>query len=221
MENKARKNLLVRSVSAALLIPVVVYVIMSGLEIFYASIGLISVLMGMEWYGMLRTLRPRVVWNLVALVYILSFIISLSFIRNQEAGQSLLIWILVTTWMADTGAFIFGKVIGGPKLAPKISPSKTWAGVVGAVVFSWLSGMIFGYVFITILLGVLSLIGDLFESWIKRKAGVKDSGKTIPGHGGILDRVDSLVVSAAGLAVILVVFKIKFLDIFKIVSTLS
>jgi phosphatidate cytidylyltransferase len=221
MENKARKNLLVRSVSAALLIPVVVYVIMSGLEIFYASIGLISVLMGMEWYGMLRTLRPRVVWNLVALVYILSFIISLSFIRNQEAGQSLLIWILVTTWMADTGAFIFGKVIGGPKLAPKISPSKTWAGVVGAVVFSWLSGIIFGYVFITILLGVLSLIGDLFESWIKRKAGVKDSGKTIPGHGGILDRVDSLVVSAAGLAVILVVFKIKFLDIFKIVSTLS
>jgi phosphatidate cytidylyltransferase len=123
--------------------------------------------------------------------------------------------------MADTGAFIFGKIIGGPKLAPRISPAKTWAGVVGAIVFSWLSGVVFGYVFITIVLGVLSLIGDLLESWIKRKAGVKDSGKTIPGHGGILDRVDSLVVSAAGLAMILVVFKIKFLDIFKIVSSLS
>ena len=100
---------------------------------------------------------------------------------------------------------------------PKISPYKTWAGLIGAFVFSATIGVVFykylnfgsgcAFIYSTVILGMSSQIGDLFESWIKRKAGVKDSGKKIPGHGGILDRVDGLVVCSVVLVIILAFFK--------------
>jgi phosphatidate cytidylyltransferase len=217
MVSDAHRNFLVRSISAVLLIPVVLYVILSSLYIFYASIGLIAVLMGMEWRGMIKKLKSKLIWSVVALIYIFVFVFSLCWIRSVEDGQSFLIWLLVTTWMADTGAFAFGKIIGGPKLVPKISPSKTWAGLLGAIIFSGVTGVIFKkffnfgsgemFVYITISLGIAAQVGDLFESWIKRKAKIKDSGKTIPGHGGILDRVDGLVLSSFCLMIMLVFCK--------------
>ncbi len=120
--------------------------------------------------------------------------------------------IFVITWAADTGALLTGKVIGGPKLAPSISPNKTWAGLMGGIVLPAL----FGAALVAILGGdaqsatlfaiALALVGhagDLFESWVKRRVGRKNSGGLIPGHGGMLDRIDGalFIGVAAGIAV--------------------
>ena len=104
----------------------------------------------------------------------------------------------------DIGAYFTGRIVGGAKLAPQISPGKTWAGLGGGVAAAAVVGGI-GYIFVpfpnkiywAILLGMLIAIiaqmGDLFESWLKRRADVKDSGSLIPGHGGLLDRVDGMI----------------------------
>ena len=108
----------------------------------------------------------------------------------------------------DVGAYFSGRTIGGPKIAPKISPSKTWAGLGGGMLaaglvsagfFAWNSGdaslrtMMFIAFAIGALLAVVAQSGDFFESWLKRRAGVKDSSNLIPGHGGVFDRVDGLL----------------------------
>jgi phosphatidate cytidylyltransferase len=127
---------------------------------------------------------------------------ALIFIRQQPGqGLMLAIWTLAIVWATDIGAFFAGRAIGGPKLAPKVSPNKTWAGLVGGMAaaaivgaavawaarlpaFCWAAGAP---------LAVAAQLGDLFESWLKRRSGVKDSGRLLPGHGGVLDRLDGVV----------------------------
>jgi phosphatidate cytidylyltransferase len=111
---------------------------------------------------------------------------------------------LGVVWVADTAAYFFGRRFGRTKLAPQISPGKTWAGVwgaAGAVVLYWIvvwaiapagSVRLVSGLMLALLMTALSIVGDLFESWMKRVAGVKDSGDLLPGHGGLLDRVDGL-----------------------------
>lgn len=109
-------------------------------------------------------------------------------------------------WATDTGAYLVGRAVGGPKLAPTISPKKTWSGLIGGILCSALvmggCAMLwhfksFGWYFAAgAVLAVIAQIGDLFESHVKRRAGVKDSGYIIPGHGGILDRIDGLLTAA-------------------------
>jgi phosphatidate cytidylyltransferase len=112
----------------------------------------------------------------------------------------------------DIGAFFAGRLIGGPKLAPRISPKKTWAGLIGAMLASAAVGVIFaavdprapsgGVLMVAgALLAVIAQAGDLGESWVKRRFGAKDSSHLIPGHGGLLDRVDGLIAAGAALAV--------------------
>lgn len=110
-------------------------------------------------------------------------------------------WAMVVTWSTDILAYVAGRSIGGPKLAPRISPNKTWSGLAGGVagaavagwaVAAWLDlGMPF--LVAGAAMGVIAQVGDLYESWVKRRAGVKDSGRILPGHGGVLDRVDGLM----------------------------
>ena len=110
--------------------------------------------------------------------------------------------VLVLVWVADTAAYFVGRAWGRRKLAPAISPSKTWegawGGIAGAVAYAIIGGIFLTgvgawpvYAGVAVVLGVISIVGDLFESAAKRQAGVKDSGTLLPGHGGILDRVDS------------------------------
>ena len=119
-------------------------------------------------------------------------------------------WAMVVTWATDIFAYFAGRSIGGPKLAPRISPNKTWAGLLGGMagagVLGWASAAFFGLPLAFHLLGgpmgLLAQAGDLYESWVKRQAGVKDSGSILPGHGGVLDRLDGLMpVVVATLAV--------------------
>jgi phosphatidate cytidylyltransferase len=123
-------------------------------------------------------------------------------IRQLSNGAWWLALAIGATWAADSGAFIVGKLIGRHKLAPEISPGKTWEGYFGGMVFGGLAGWLIGVisplgVWLSVLggitIGAFSVFGDLIESMIKRQANAKDSGRLIPGHGGILDRIDSLL----------------------------
>jgi phosphatidate cytidylyltransferase len=114
--------------------------------------------------------------------------------------------------VTDIGAYFAGRSIGGPKLAPAVSPNKTWAGLIGGVVSALVLGLLlweFAGLPLQLacaspILAVIAQIGDLYESWLKRQAGVKDSGTILPGHGGVLDRLDGLVpVAPAAAALIL------------------
>ena len=110
--------------------------------------------------------------------------------------------ILAVVWCSDVGAYVAGRVFGGPRLAPRISPGKTWSGAVGGLAAAIVgglavSGTVTGRVaIIAAVLGVASQLGDLGESALKRAYNVKDSGRMLPGHGGLLDRLDGLLAAA-------------------------
>jgi phosphatidate cytidylyltransferase len=137
--------------------------------------------------------------------------LSLLYLRDQPQGVALALWTVSIVSATDIGAYFAGRSIGGPKLAPRISPNKTWAGLIGGVVAAALTGALLASLFgLPLLLGalggglaVLAQLGDLFESWLKRRAGVKDSGTVLPGHGGVLDRLDGLVPVATLVAMLI------------------
>lgn len=126
-------------------------------------------------------------------------------LREVPNGLAWTALMLASVWLADSGAYVVGRLFGRHKLSPRISPGKTWEGYVGGVVLSTLAGTAVG-TFSPIgwmvgaaagfLVGALSVLGDLIESMIKREAHVKDSGRLIPGHGGVFDRIDSLLWAA-------------------------
>lgn len=127
-------------------------------------------------------------------------VLALLVLREAPNGLLLAFWAMALVWATDIGAYFAGRAIGGPKLMPAVSPNKTWAGlgggVLGAGLFalaltSW--GLPWPLVVATPVLAVLAQGGDLYESWLKRRAGVKDSSSILPGHGGVLDRLDGLV----------------------------
>ena len=142
--------------------------------------------------------------------------IALVWLRDGPAGWPNTLFILVIIWGSDIGAYMIGRLIGGPKLAPAISPGKTVSGAIGGLVTASLAGLAVAACFssdfsssrviiLTCGLGVVSQAGDLLESALKRHFGVKDSGALIPGHGGLLDRLDALLAvapAAAGLALV-------------------
>ena len=129
------------------------------------------------------------------------------------AGRATVLWLLVLVWSVDVAAYVVGRVVGGPKLAPVLSPKKTWAGFFGglggAALAGWIASMLTGgegaaVVPVSVFVGVAAQLGDLVESAAKRRFKVKDTGGLIPGHGGLLDRLDSLLAAAlvVGLAVL-------------------
>ena len=141
----------------------------------------------------------------LGIFYVFVPVMALIFLRQQQPGGFLLaFWTLSLVWATDIGAYFAGRSIGGPKLAPKVSPSKTWAGLGGGV----LAALILGFVLHRFsglpiqlaaasgLLAVAAQLGDLLESAMKRRAGVKDSGTLLPGHGGVMDRLDGVVAAA-------------------------
>jgi phosphatidate cytidylyltransferase len=131
--------------------------------------------------------------------------LSLLWLRGQAEGLADTIFLVMVVWGTDIGAYLAGRLLGGPKLAPRISPGKTWAGSIGglliaASVGSVLAGLLEGTWVAAFAAGALlsfvAQAGDLLESAIKRKLGVKDSGRTIPGHGGLFDRLDGFLAAA-------------------------
>jgi len=133
-------------------------------------------------------------------VYVGLPVLALLVLRDADQGLLLAFWAMALVWACDIGAYFAGRTIGGPKLMPQVSPNKTWAGLLGGVAGAGLFaailtlwGLDWRLAAATPLLAVLAQAGDLYESWLKRRAGVKDSGHLLPGHGGVLDRLDGLV----------------------------
>ncbi len=160
-------------------------------------------------FGIWQNFIHRKIWAAVGIAYAFIPFASLVFLRGDSlAGLHAILFVFAVVWSADTFAYFCGRLIGGPKLAPSISPKKTWAGFVGGLAGSAVAGplllVVLGYQVaapaagFALVLSLASQAGDLFESWIKRHFGKKDSGVLIPGHGGLLDRVDGLIF--AGLA---------------------
>jgi phosphatidate cytidylyltransferase len=142
-------------------------------------------------------------WNVGGFVYAAAALIASVLVRLDPAiGFYALVFPLLIVWVTDIGGYFAGRTFGGPKLAPRISPKKTWAGAIGGLVLSivialaaaWLGwGRLVPLLVVGILLSIVSQFGDLFESWVKRQFDVKDSSQIIPGHGGLLDRLDGFV----------------------------
>jgi phosphatidate cytidylyltransferase len=157
--------------------------------------------------------RPKSFWSYLGIFYVGLPVIAFTLLRQDPVyGSAAILWILLIVWGADILAYFAGRTIGGPKLAPRISPKKTWAGLAGAIVGSTSASMVFAYflkfeswAMLAVLAAGLAVAeqgGDLFESSLKRHYGVKDSGRLIPGHGGVIDRVDGLITVAVLAAII-------------------
>ena len=145
-------------------------------------------------------------------IYVGLPVLALLSLRGQPDGLLLAFWAMALVWACDIGAYFAGRAIGGPKLMPSVSPNKTWAGLFGGVTAAALFGWVLTFwglpamlAFATPLLAVLAQAGDLYESHLKRRAGVKDSGSVLPGHGGVLDRLDGLVPVAPVAALLVVI----------------
>ena len=149
----------------------------------------------------------RARWAVLAPLYFGLPVVALAWVRlDVEDGRIMILTLLAIVWASDIGAYLFGSMIGGIRLAPRISPNKTWAGALGGLILAAivgflgarLPGMPVAWVsaLLAVFLAAWSQVGDLAESALKRNFGVKDSGALIPGHGGLLDRVDSLLFAA-------------------------
>lgn len=167
-----------------------------------------------------RTANRASRWTLFGVFYIVMPCVALVWIRAEpEHGRSLTIFLFASVWATDIGAYLIGKSIGGPLLAPSISPGKTWSGTLGGVACGMLACALLGlfgigeggmitFALIGAGLSIATVVGDLAESALKREFGVKDSGGYIPGHGGILDRLDGMIFATVALAIVLFVYSV-------------
>jgi phosphatidate cytidylyltransferase len=202
-----------RILSATLLAALLLVVLWLGSWWFLALLAVGGVLVFREFARLVLAITPDVIWRAlwlaVGVLYIGFALYGLWQVRAADRGLFYSVWLFLAVWSTDVGAFAAGRLIGGPKIAPAISPSKTWAGLVGGVILAglvsaamlavllgnWLTvggAILFGFE-IGAPLALLAQAGDFFESWMKRRAGVKDSGALIPGHGGLFDRIDGLL----------------------------
>lgn len=195
------RGLLSRVVSAAVLAPLCLAAIWFGFPWVDLMAAIAAPILLSEW---LRLTRGRPVLRGLAILYALAATIALLWLRHQpDLGRETVLWILACVWATDVGAYFVGTLAGGARLAPRISPGKTWSGLVGGICLSAVASAACGLAFdqgetITLALAgigiaIIAQAGDLLESAAKRQAGLKDSGHVIPGHGGLLDRVDGLI----------------------------
>ena len=229
-----KSDLPVRTASAIVMVAVAGTALWLGGWVWTLFVAAVALGVLWEWWGLVQGFEPspvkRGLWNAGGLVYVGIAAATLNFVRSDAQplfgsdkwsglGQAILLMAVVIC--VDIGAYFTGRTFGGPKIAPKISPSKTWSGLIGgaigaSVAFyllgvdcqsfdapppSWaechfdnipLEGLVI-LLFGGAMVAIIAQTGDFFESWMKRRAGVKDSGKLIPGHGGLFDRVDGLL----------------------------
>jgi phosphatidate cytidylyltransferase len=196
-------ELLVRSLAGLALVIVALAAALLGGYPFAILVAIVSVIMFYEWRRIVAGWGFG--WKAAGFVYALVPALALLWIRDRAPqGFELVLWVFIVTWATDIGAYFAGRAIGGPKLAPSISPNKTIAGLVGGMLSAGLAGFAWAefahlpgiLIFLAPVFALGAQIGDLFESGLKRRAGIKDSGGWLPGHGGALDRLDGLVVVA-------------------------
>lgn len=193
-------ELAVRTLTGAIMIMIALLAAYVGGDLFAVLVAAIATAMFYEWTRLVRGWGAG--WYAGGFVYAVLPAIALLWIRERDAhGLALLIWAFIVTWSTDIGAYFAGRNFGKHKLAPSISPNKTREGLYGGIVAATLCGGAWALatglgrpmLAFPPLFAIAAQMGDLFESWMKRRAGVKDSGNWLPGHGGVLDRLDGLV----------------------------
>ncbi len=193
-------ELLVRTLTGILLIAVALLTAVEGGNLLALFVAGVATLMFYEWTRIVRGWGAG--WYISGFFYALLPAIALLWIRERDAhGLELLMWSFIITWSTDIGAYFAGRRFGKRKLAPSISPNKTVEGLYGGIaaatffggVWTLWTGLGAALLALGPVLAVAAQAGDLFESGMKRRAGVKDSGTWLPGHGGVLDRLDGLV----------------------------
>jgi phosphatidate cytidylyltransferase len=164
------------------------------------------------WQPSERATRTNIWWASSGVPYIALSAMALTLLRaDPEWGWNALLWLCLVVWATDIGAYFAGRIIGGPKLAPQLSPKKTWAGLIGGMVAAAAVSAAICYCLnlpllvpplIALALAVVAQTGDIYESSLKRHFNLKDASNLIPGHGGILDRVDGLIAAAVVAALV-------------------
>jgi phosphatidate cytidylyltransferase len=191
-------ELFVRTATGLVLVAIALLAAIQGGDVFAYLVATLAALMLFEWTRLVRGWGAS--WYVAGIVYALLPALALLWIR-ERGGLDLLLWVFVITWSTDIGAYFTGRRFGRRKLAPSISPGKTVEGLYGGIAAATLLGgawvlarglplPLLGF---APLLAVAAQAGDLSESAMKRRAGVKDSANWLPGHGGALDRLDGLV----------------------------
>ena len=153
-------------------------------------------------------------WLWMGAIYVVMPCLLLVWIRELPEGRALVMILFAAVWMTDIGAYTIGKLVGGPKFVPQISPAKTWSGTLGGIAAGIISVVLLSFVvfepdrplrflIVGIALSVATVTGDIVESAVKRRFGVKDSGGYIPGHGGLLDRLDGMLLATLMMALTL------------------
>ncbi len=212
-----RENTKQRIISALVMIPFALYAIFYSKNLFLLLAISMAMLMTVEWLDIIKNMPNQKKWRIIGFFYILIPIYAVIKIRFYDVD--VLFWMFAVIWATDIFAFFAGKMLGGAKLAPSISPNKTWSGLAGGVAASALIGLLSSFmfagglvffVFISICLSLIEQASDLLESKFKRIFGVKDSGDIIPGHGGVLDRLDGLMLVAPFVLFLITVFSSKF-----------
>jgi len=199
------RDLVPRVISAAVLAPIALACVWFGGLAFTLLIDAATVLLAVEWIRLCR--HAGAPWLMVGgTLWIVLAAAALLWLRaDPMTGRANLLFLLLLIWGSDIGAYLVGRLIGGPRLAPLISPGKTWSGAAGgiaaALAVGWgavrtTTGDLAWAMAVALLLCVIGQLGDLTESFAKRRFGVKDSGTLIPGHGGLLDRLDALLAVA-------------------------
>ena len=201
-----KNELIKRILSSIILIPIALFFIIKGSFLFNFFIMICFIITVYEWHKMSKN-KP---YNFFGHIFLLFSFYSVYFVRNKTEEESLFLFLLILLICisTDIGGYAFGKIFKGPKLT-KISPKKTYAGVVGGYFFSIIFAGILNnfsdlfttnytinkkeeFVFV-IMISTVSQIGDIIISYFKRSSNIKDTGKLIPGHGGILDRIDGMI----------------------------
>ena len=191
-----------RILSSFILLPVVFFLIIEGSFFFNIFLIIIFTISVYEFYQF----KFNIYYNILAIIYLALSFLTFFLLRNlnDEIGLFYFFIVMIICISTDIGGFVFGKIFKGPKIT-KISPNKTYAGMIGAYLMSYVfiyffleilnsdSYSLFNYFLIIFAISTVSQLGDLLISYFKRKANIKDTGKIIPGHGGILDRIDGMI----------------------------
>lgn len=258
---KKKSGFLIRVISALVMLPIAIYIILQGGLMYNLFVSLLAVLILYEWNGICEGkafnlafvfqaiyvlmliyslssgyffpvfvyliplgllvggclyLNMKLPFAVVGTLYALLPALSLIWLRQNfgDMGGWIVLWTMIIVWSMDIGAYLAGKTIGGPKMSPRISPNKTWAGLIGGTITAVILGLVaahyFGFNYNDLILipaaaglAIWSQMGDLAESGLKRHFKVKDSGAIIPGHGGVMDRVDGVIFAAPAVVLFL------------------